>query len=194
MKSVTEGKTDLLIALESLTIGSIALGSLLLFSPLLLSAAILFASLLEVIIELKLPSHGRITSVNMLFPITSTVLVILALASRSLDRAIALLALSSILAGFRAWGYVGLKLKSLFIGGSSITVIGCLGLLLLVESSSAGVLVPLSLSLDKVIYELIIAAPWTTLILSGLIVFSSVLIYMLKYIPQKTSLNASEDY
>ncbi len=195
MELVTRGKIDLIVVFKSVAIGSIALGSLLLFSTFISLATILLALLLEMIIELKLIYPGSKRGViNMLFPITSIVLIVLALASSSTERAIALLALSFIIAGFRAWGYVGHKLKGLFIGGSSIVVTGCLGLLFLVRSSSPGGLTTLSSNLDKIIYELIMAAPWSTLILAGLIIFSSTLIYMLKYIPPETSLNASEDY
>ncbi len=191
MSIAVRGRSDLIMALKPLAIGSIALGALLLFNPLISSISILFASVLEAVIDVKSINLKKRIYLNTLFPITSAALITLALISSILSRTIGLLALSAILAGFRAWSYVGFKLKTLMISGAVIAVIGCLGLLFIPQPSSLNAGVTISLSVESVIYELILSAPWSTLVLTGLVIYSSTMIYMLKYIRSEKSANVS---
>lgn len=184
MNSDPHEDDGLTIIIKLIIIGSVALGALLLFIPLIALVAILLASFLEAVIEFRSLSFTprRNAYLNVLFPITSIALIVLAVVSVGLGRIVALLSLSAILAGTRAWEYLGLRLKGLVITGLSIAVLGCLGLLFIAQSSGPAREVLTSLGAGSIVYELIFSAPWSALVLAGLIIYSSTLIHMLKYI------------
>ena len=177
--------------LKLLAISGIIIASLLIFNPFLFFLSLMFSSVLELYIE-SIEERKILTRfMNMCLPSLSLFSLLIAILASwfynglTLSLFLFILTLSLIPAAIKAWEYVGFNQKTLIIFSFLLIIVGSLSGLVFKASSNVrfspeNMFSPVSSG--NIIYLIVNLSPWSSIMLTGLVAYSALLIHMVKYI------------